>query len=82
MHQIPIHDLVPREAIKKLSTQIQELQEKVDSEYTLLYGLMQAIIAEFDDHRKALILFLEANGIPCDDIKGWSINNDQEEKGK
>lgn len=64
--------------IEELSKNLDLLHQKVESQDSLYYGLLKSILAEFNDHRQAFYLLLEANGIPCDDIKGWNVNNYEE----
>jgi len=60
---------------KEILDKLDILTTKLESQETLYDGFLRSILVEFVDHRKAFILLLEANGIKCDDIKGWSENN-------
>ncbi len=65
-----------------ISSKLDDLHEKLESQDTLYYGLLHSILAEFNDHRQAFYLILEDRGIPCDDLKGWNINNEVEINGR
>jgi len=71
-----IKKLGNNDKITEILEKVNHLYDKVDSEYNLLFGLMQSIQIEFADHRRGLVLMLEAHGIPCDDILGFPQNNE------
>ena len=54
------------------------LHKEIMETLEVIMAIVKSNQIEFADHRKALVILIEEQGIPCDDIIGWDLNNYRE----
>jgi len=64
---------------KETLEKMRDLSFKLDEMWNKYEPLLKAVLVEFDNHRKGISLILKGLGYPVDEIKGWDINDWEEE---